>query len=155
MTYVLEMRSTADWQDVRYRAYTTSRRKADLFRQVPKIKFTDNAHHIVPVVSETKPGSRRLPVNDILRDHVEAGIRGAHWSDVARVKKRKFTQEEAQEMRDAIDRIESALTAWGLPDKRRLWAGAREDLEINVGVPHRDLRDLADAYDLLNEIINR
>jgi hypothetical protein len=40
-TFCLEMRSTADWQDVRYREYTSSKRKADLFKQVPKIRFTE------------------------------------------------------------------------------------------------------------------
>lgn len=69
--------------------------------------------------------------------------------------KRKFTQDEAQEMRDAIDQAELALTAWGLPDRRRLWAESREDIEVRIAVPLRELRQLADAYDRLNELINR
>lgn len=68
MMYVLEMRSTANWGDVRYREYTTSARKAELFKAVPKIPFTDSGHHIIPVVNEHK--GRRLPINWVLRDHV-------------------------------------------------------------------------------------
>jgi hypothetical protein len=69
--------------------------------------------------------------------------------------KRRFTQGEAQEMRDAIDRAEAALTAWGLPDRRKLWEAGRSDLEVQVRVPLRELRELAAAYDILNEIMNR
>jgi len=67
-TFVLEMRSTANWDDVRYREYTTSARKADLFKAVPKIAFTDSGHHIIPVVKEHR--GKRLPINRMLADHV-------------------------------------------------------------------------------------
>lgn len=66
--YCLEMRSTADWQDVRYREYTTSAKKADLFKNVPKIQFTDSGHGIVPHVREHR--GHREPRNMILQDHV-------------------------------------------------------------------------------------
>jgi hypothetical protein len=72
-TYVLEMRSTADWKDVRYREYTTSKRKADLFAQVPKIAFTDSGHGIVPSVREHC--GRRQPRNMVLQDHVVDSIK--------------------------------------------------------------------------------
>jgi len=68
-TFCLEMRSTQDWNDVRYREYTTSSRKAELFKTVPKIRFTDSAHHIVPCVREHK--GRREQRNMILADHVQ------------------------------------------------------------------------------------
>ena len=32
--YCLEMRSTANWNDVRYREYTTSVRKAEAFKKI-------------------------------------------------------------------------------------------------------------------------
>jgi hypothetical protein len=67
-TYVLEMRSTANWDDVRYREYTTSAKKAQLFRSVPKVQFTDSGHGIVPSVSEHH--GRRKPRNLMLADHV-------------------------------------------------------------------------------------
>lgn len=73
-TYCLEMRSTADWQDVRYREYTTSKRKAELFKKVPKIAFTDSGHHIIPHVKEH--AGRKLPRNMILCDHVQDAIIG-------------------------------------------------------------------------------
>lgn len=72
-TYILEMRSTADWKDVRYREYTTSKRKADLFAQVPRIAFTDSGHGIVPNVREHY--GRRQPRNMILQDHVVDSIK--------------------------------------------------------------------------------
>lgn len=67
-TYVLEMRSTANWQDIRYREYTSSKRKAELFKTVPRISFTDSGHGIVPHVREHR--GRREPRNMILQDHV-------------------------------------------------------------------------------------
>lgn len=68
MIYVLEMRSTANWGDVRYREYTTSARKAELFKAVPKIAFTDSGHHIIPCVAEHK--GKKLPLNRMLAEHV-------------------------------------------------------------------------------------
>lgn len=67
-TFVLEMRSTADWGDVRYREYTSSTKKAELFKAVPKIRFSDSGHHIIPVVKEHR--GPRLPLNRMLADHV-------------------------------------------------------------------------------------
>lgn len=67
-TYRLELRSTAEWQDVRYREYTTSSRKAAAFKDVEKIKFTDSGHHIIPVVSEHL--GPRPPVITTLAAHV-------------------------------------------------------------------------------------
>lgn len=75
-TYCLEMRSTADWQDCRYREYTTSARKAELFKSVPKIQFTDSGHGIVPHVREHS--GRREPRNMILQDHVVDAIKSLH-----------------------------------------------------------------------------
>jgi 3-methyladenine DNA glycosylase/8-oxoguanine DNA glycosylase len=71
-TFCLEMRSTADWKDVRYREYTSSAKKADLFKRVPAIRFTDTAHHIIPVVKEHS--GRREPRNTMLQDHVVTAI---------------------------------------------------------------------------------
>lgn len=69
-TYILEMRSTANWQDVRYREYTTSAKKAEIFKDVPKIQFTDSGHGIVPAVREHVKGPRE-PRNMMLCDHVQ------------------------------------------------------------------------------------
>ena len=72
-TYVLELRSTADYKDCRYREYTTSKRKADLFARVPRIPFTDSGHGIVPYVREHS--GRREPRNMVLQDHVVDSIK--------------------------------------------------------------------------------
>lgn len=71
--FCLEMRSTANWNDVRYRAYTTSQRHADAFKTVAKIKFTDSGHHIIPTVKEHS--GKRLPLNNLLADHVNETMR--------------------------------------------------------------------------------
>ena len=56
--YCLEMRSTEKWSDVRYRDYTTSKARAERFKAVPKVKFTDSGHGVVPVVSECRSRGR-------------------------------------------------------------------------------------------------
>jgi hypothetical protein len=56
-TYCLEMRSTENWDDVRYREYTTSERKIAAFKAIPKIQFTDSGHGVVPVI--TAMGKRK------------------------------------------------------------------------------------------------
>jgi hypothetical protein len=67
------MRSTENWSDVRYRAYTRSLSKADQFkRRVPKIQFTDSGHGIVPVVTEVT--GRREPVIRLVAKHVEDAL---------------------------------------------------------------------------------
>lgn len=70
--YALELRSTALWTDVRYREYTSSAKKADLFKKVPRIPFTDSAHGIIPVVREHH--GARLPRNTLLSDHVRESM---------------------------------------------------------------------------------
>lgn len=72
-TYVLEMRSTADWQHIRYREYTTSAKKAKLFENVPRISFTDSGHGIVPHVREHS--GHREHRNMLLADHVQDYIK--------------------------------------------------------------------------------
>lgn len=71
-TWLLEGYSTdGRSDDVRYRDYTTSQKKADAFRRVPKIRFTDSGHGIVFSARELRPGERRLPKVRILADHVQ------------------------------------------------------------------------------------
>ena len=45
--------------DIRHREYTTSKRTADLFNQIPKIQFTDSGHGIVFAASPHS--GRKLP----------------------------------------------------------------------------------------------
>jgi hypothetical protein len=73
--FKLEMRNTERWEDVRYRAYTSSRKKADEFMaKVTKIGFTDSGHGLVPTVSECK--SRTEPAIYIQDAHVRACLSG-------------------------------------------------------------------------------
>ena len=76
-TYRLEAFSTDQRSDdVRYRAYTTSKTKADRFGFIPKIRFSDSGHGIVFSSSEVRPGERRLPTILTLSRHVERCLAG-------------------------------------------------------------------------------
>lgn len=63
-----ELRSTESWGDCRYRDYTTSAKKAEAFQNIPKIRFTDSGHGIVPSVNIHH--GRRLPTIRVLADYV-------------------------------------------------------------------------------------
>lgn len=54
--------------DVRYRAYTTSARKAELFDRIPRIQFTDSGHGIV--FRSAPHHGRRQPLRHGLADYV-------------------------------------------------------------------------------------
>jgi phage-related protein len=75
--YCLEMRNTQEWSDVRYREYTTSVKKAERFKSVPKIKFTDSGHGIVHVVTERAGNGKRLPTDRTLVGYVEQAMKGS------------------------------------------------------------------------------
>jgi hypothetical protein len=81
MVWLLEMHSTADWSDVRYREYTSSKAKALAFERVPKIKFTDSGHGIVPFVREHK--GRRQPTIKLLADHVNKALAEMRWESLS------------------------------------------------------------------------
>ncbi len=61
--------------DVRYRAYTTSRKRAEAFGRIPRIQFTDSGHGIVFHATELLPRRKRLPLrhglSDYIREHME------------------------------------------------------------------------------------
>jgi len=61
--------------DVRYRAYTTSRKKAEAFSRIPRIQFTDSGHGIVFHASELPPRTKRLPLRNGLSDHIREHLR--------------------------------------------------------------------------------
>jgi argonaute-like protein implicated in RNA metabolism and viral defense len=105
-TYCLEMRSTQNWQDVRYREYTTSSKKADLFKQVPKIKFTDSGHGIIPVVKEHS--GRREPRNMMLQDHVLAAIIELNAAPIRELVKRVTAKRPTEVHGDVIEALTQA-----------------------------------------------
>ena len=57
--------------DIRHREYTTSAKKAELFRQIPTIQFTDSGHGIVFDACEHR--GRRKPIRhmDYVREQLE------------------------------------------------------------------------------------
>lgn len=71
-TYCLELRSTESRDDCRYRDYTTSEKKAVAFRNIPKIRFTDSGHGIVPSVYVHT--GKRLPTIRTLADYVREHV---------------------------------------------------------------------------------
>lgn len=75
MIYVLEAYNTDSRypSDVRFRKYTTSKKLADKFRQIPKIQFTDSGHGIVFSASEHK-GLRKPERGELakyVREHMK------------------------------------------------------------------------------------
>ena len=75
MVYELEAYNTdcRYTQDVRYRQYTSSKKKADAFNKIPKIQFTDSGHGIVFHAHETS--GKRKPTISLLRDYVEKNLK--------------------------------------------------------------------------------
>lgn len=58
--------------DIRYREYTTSKRKADLFNKIPKIQFSDSGHGIYFSAQEHQ--GHRLPRRTELSRYVSEQI---------------------------------------------------------------------------------
>ena len=59
-------------EDVRFREYTSSKKKADKFDNIPKIQFSDSGHGIV-FQSREHRGARKKPVS-VLREYVRKHI---------------------------------------------------------------------------------
>lgn len=74
-TYCLEMISTQNWNDVRYRDYTTSVRKAEAFEKIPKIKFTDSSHGVIAVITLVGSGKKRKDRIYTLTDYVRKNLK--------------------------------------------------------------------------------
>jgi hypothetical protein len=76
-TWILEAFNTDSRypDDVRYRDYTTSARKAEAFERIPKIQFSDSGRGIVFRAVELAPKTRRLPKILGLREHIEEHLK--------------------------------------------------------------------------------
>lgn len=59
--------------DIRYRSYTTSERKAKAFNQIPKIQFTDSGHGIAFMAWPAK--NRSKPLINHLAEYVQKSLR--------------------------------------------------------------------------------
>ncbi len=70
MVYELEAYNTDSryQSDVRYREYTSSKRRAEAFNQIPKIQFSDSGHGIVFSAREHK--GKRKPRISMLSTYV-------------------------------------------------------------------------------------
>ena len=68
--------------DIRYRAYTTSEKRAKMFNQIPKIQFYDSGHGICFMSRECKFGEKRKPLVHVLNSYVSE-----HMSKLNRVLK--------------------------------------------------------------------
>jgi len=54
--------------DIRYRAYTSSKRRAEAFDRIPKIQFSDSGHGIVFIAREHR--GKRKPLIYMLSEYV-------------------------------------------------------------------------------------
>lgn len=77
MIYELIAVNTESYTDIRYRDYTTSKKKADLFEKIPKIQFTDSGHGIVFMANELVGKKRKkiYELRDYVMRHLETGGR--------------------------------------------------------------------------------
>ena len=66
MIYVLEAYNTDSRYptDIRYREYTSSKKRAEAFDKIPKIQFTDSGHGIVFSAREHK-GHRNPRIHEL------------------------------------------------------------------------------------------
>jgi len=62
--------------DIRYREYTASKKKAEAFKKIPKIQFTDSGHGIV--FSAWPHKGARKPNVYILKDYVKEYLLPTH-----------------------------------------------------------------------------
>lgn len=102
--------------DVRYRAYTSSKRKAEAFNQIPKIQFTDSGHGVVFCATEVKPGARRLEpryvLDEYVREHLERIKTEA--AEAQRAARKRPTQAQLR------GELEAAAEAWFEWDQQAL-----------------------------------
>lgn len=68
MLWELTAWNTEDPRDVRFRKYTTSKKKADAFQKIPKIQFSDSGHGIIFWACEHE--GKRKPEITTVREHV-------------------------------------------------------------------------------------
>lgn len=74
MTYeLLAYNTDCRYDDIRYRSYTTSKKKAEAFENIPKIQFSDSGHGIVFVAR--KHNGPKAKCIDILRDYVRKHLK--------------------------------------------------------------------------------
>lgn len=73
MIYELVAFNSESYNDIRYRTYTSSKKKADMFNNIPKIQFTDSGHGIIFSAEEYK-GKKKIIIHD-LYDYVEKHLK--------------------------------------------------------------------------------
>lgn len=88
------------YDDVRYREYTSSEKKAKLFSQIPKIQFTDSGHGIVFSAREHK--GKRKPCVTVLSDYVRKNLRILKEKNtiksISKLENKVFYKEMAEEI---------------------------------------------------------
>lgn len=102
--------------DVRYRAYTSSKRKAEAFNQIPKIQFTDSGHGVVFCATEVKPGTRRLEPRYALDEYVREHLERIKTDAAAATRESRKRPTQAQ----LRSELEAAAKAWFEWDQQAL-----------------------------------
>lgn len=87
--------------DVRYREYTTSKRTAELFEQVPRIQFTDSGHGIV-FSARVHRGARK-PTRRM--EHVEKHMARLRAEAKPAQRQPSALRAERDRYREALERI--------------------------------------------------
>jgi len=94
------------YNDVRYREYTISKKKAELFSQIPKIQFTDSGHGIV--FSARPHKGKKKPRVTVLLDYVEENL-----SKLRKAKQAKVEVERSKEFLSLVLFLETQLVDYG------------------------------------------
>ncbi len=96
MIYVLEAYNTdcRYREDIRYREYTSSKRRAEAFEKIPKIQFSDSGHGIC--FSATPHRGARLPARRELNSYVQEHLVKAYIRDANRFEKAQRKGKEAR-----------------------------------------------------------
>ncbi len=82
-TWELLAVTTETPNEIRYRRYTESERKAEMFGRIAKIQFTDSGHGIVFAARELAPGEGRKAQVSHLLTHVEKALKSIRAIDKA------------------------------------------------------------------------
>lgn len=139
IAYSTDMR----FEDIRYRDYTTSEKKAKLFEQIPKIQFTDSGHGIIFNARLCEPGSRLSKRINTLWQYVEKHMR------LIKESQQKPKQLSKKDLR--IKELEKQLDErFKLYDRYR-----RENIELRKELCKiKDKASSDNIYNIIDEFLN-
>jgi hypothetical protein len=90
-------------EDVRYREYTTSKKRADLFNKIQKIQFSDSGHGIVFLGKEHT--GRREPIKRELSSYVSEQMLKLNPPSKKILTPKQYKQRAAPDMYEALKNL--------------------------------------------------